>query len=185
MVDNTDAMAQGREFVLQLRAVGELFEPLYTDPFDEHFHYTSGIDRLLAEMKATRGWGQVRTTIRLPAYEVTDGLEQRMREAIGRYCEQRRHDNDCHIRATRLDGLGASAVGMLILFAGLALSLMIRNLQSNDLVTTFFGEGLFVVVAWVGLWYPMDALVYYWRPLSLENKALDAIRSMDLVLEAI
>ena len=46
----------------------------------------------------------------------------------------------------------------------------------------FFGNGLFLVVAWVGLWYPLDTLVYGGQPYRNERKLLRAIGRAEIVV---
>jgi hypothetical protein len=46
----------------------------------------------------------------------------------------------------------------------------------------FLGNGLFLVVAWVGLWYPLDTLFYAGRPHRAERKLLRALSDVELVV---
>jgi hypothetical protein len=41
---------------------------------------------------------------------------------------------------------------------------------------------VFLVIAWVGLWYPLDTLVFSRRPLLREKRVLSAILTMDLTV---
>ena len=43
------------------------------------------------------------------------------------------------------------------------------------IITDFLADGVILVVAWVGMWYPLDTLVYTNRPYKMENKALTAL----------
>jgi hypothetical protein len=48
-------------------------------------------------------------------------------------------------------------------------------------VRDFLGEdGLFVVVGWVGLWYPIETLLYSQRPYRQEIAVLRLIRRMQI-----
>ncbi len=48
----------------------------------------------------------------------------------------------------------------------------------------FFADGLFMVAAWIGMWYPLDMLVYYARPYRLETKALVQLTNATVVIES-
>ncbi|HEY1656199.1 MAG TPA: hypothetical protein VGF86_13925, partial [Candidatus Tumulicola sp.] len=46
------------------------------------------------------------------------------------------------------------------------------------------GDGFFLVIAWVGLWYPLDALVHYRRQSAREGQVLAFIASMETIVRA-
>jgi type II secretory pathway component PulM len=50
-------------------------------------------------------------------------------------------------------------------------------------VRSLLGEGVFLVIAWVGLWYPLDALFFARRPLLLERKVLQLLMESEVTLE--
>ena len=50
-------------------------------------------------------------------------------------------------------------------------------------VRDFLGQGVFLVVAWVGLWYPLDTLLWTPRVQMRQRKALQAIRVMEVSVE--
>ena len=49
-------------------------------------------------------------------------------------------------------------------------------------IRAFLGDGLFLVAAWVGMWYPLDTLIYTGRPHHLESWRLTALREMEIVV---
>ena len=71
----------------------------------------------------------------------------------------------------------------MLLAVGLALSQ--ATLHSDDLpdsLRIFFGEGLFLVAAWVGVWYPLDVLIYSPRPLRRDRAVLQAMAAAEVVV---
>lgn len=146
---------------------------------------SSGMDELLSELSARR-LGTVSTvTIMLPASEIHPGFQERVRDQIGKYCELRARETDNELRAMRHEGVRAAFVGILVLMVGLGLSALVLASSAPHTIRTFFGEGVFVVIAWVGAWYPLDLLIHYTRPYSRSKKLLEAARRLDVVVEPV
>lgn len=82
----------------------------------------------------------------------------------------------------RQDDLRALLIGTIVLAGGLALSALVLASSAPPTIRTFFGEGLFVVIAWVGAWYPLDVLIHYTRPYRRTKKLLEAVSRMDVVV---
>ncbi len=120
----------------------------------------------------------------LPANEVNPSVEDRVRRSIARYCDLRR-DQLRHSRGAQIhDGLGALAIGLPVLFGGLALITVFHETSLPSAVETFFADGLILVIAWVAVWYPLDTLLYYGRSIERERHVLGALREMELVLRS-
>ncbi len=143
----------------------------------------SGIDELLNELGPRRLNALRTVTIVLPAGEIEAGLEQRLKEAVGRYCELRSRETDNDLRAMQRDGLGALLLGTIMLAGGLALAALVAGSSAPSAIRTFFGEGVFLIIAWVGAWYPLDVLIHYMRPYRRTKKLLEAVGQMDVVLQ--
>src|SRR5437588_681420 len=45
------------------------------------------------------------------------------------------------------------------------------------------GDGLAVVVSWIGAWYPLDTLIYYTRPYRRTRRVLQALSRMEIVVQ--
>jgi hypothetical protein len=50
-------------------------------------------------------------------------------------------------------------------------------------IRDFFGNGLFIVAAWVGMWYPLETFIYSGRPYRLERKLLRTMGSMEIHIQ--
>ena len=75
--------------------------------------------------------------------------------------------------------------GVVVLFIGLVLSETVLRSKVPKELRDFLGNGLFLVVAWVGLWYPLDTLFYAGRPHRAERKLLRALGQVELVVHPI
>ena len=164
-------------------------EELFVAPADGAFRrrdprLQSGIEEMLSKLGA-RPLGTVgKVTIALPAAEISPGFQEQVRDWIDNYCELRLRETNNELSSIRQDGLRSLAVGMVMLFVGLLLSAVVLHSAAPHAIRTFFGEGLFVVIAWVGAWYPFDALINYTRPYRRTKKLLERLRRMEVVLVA-
>lgn len=142
----------------------------------------SGIDELLNELGPRRLGALRRATIMLPASEIEADSERQLKDAIGNYCALRLRETDNDLRAMRQDGLRALLIGTIVLAGGLALSSLVLASSAPHAIRTFLGEGVFVVIAWVGAWYPLDVLIHYTQPYRRTKKLLVALSRMDVVV---
>ena len=79
--------------------------------------------------------------------------------------------------ALRRVGLAALGVGLPILFVGLALYTLLHRTHATDFLRIHVGNGILLVTAWVGLWYPLDTLLHYDRPTDRSSRSCaDAAR---------
>lgn len=135
----------------------------------------SGIDDLLLQLRARR-LGQIRhVTVLLPAGEIQGSTALRLAEAVRRYCELRLRENELSRRALRRDGWAALGLGVVLFAVGLWLSSVFLAKGVPGPVKDLLGNGAFLVIAWVGLWYPLDTLVFTAQPLKREQRALTTL----------
>lgn len=131
-----------------------------------------GIDDLLLQLRARR-LGRIRSvTVLLPASEIHDVTNGRLAAAVRRYCELRLRENELSRRVVRRDGWAAFGIGLLLFAIGLWLSSVFLARGIPEPVRELLGNGVFLVIAWVGLWYPLDSLVFTGQPLKREQRAL-------------
>lgn len=132
----------------------------------------SGIDDLLLQLRARR-LGRIRNvTVLLPASEIEGSTGPRLTAAVRRYCELRLRENELSRRVVRRDGIAAFGLGVLLFVLGLWLSSIFMAKDLPEAVRDLLGNGVFLVVAWVGLWYPLDMVVFTGQPLKREQRAL-------------
>ena len=170
------------EIDLVLEHLDDLFVVPQTDLFSEYRNWLTGMEYAISEAKSRWRRRPVRLVLRVPADEIDDQAVTRTQRAVTRFCEHRAAYNRNEIRAIRRDGVGALAIGLAILVSGLLLSKWIADATTEEWANLFLVNGILLVAAWVGLWYPLDALVYYARPYQLENRALAQLATAEVQL---
>jgi hypothetical protein len=173
------------EVTLRLDALSSLFSVPEPDYFDETATLVPGVDEMFEQLWHRNVDDGVRTTIEVPPADVAPGVDARISAALTRYCAARIRSIDHQIRAYRREGTSGFLIGIVLLAVGLALSQV--TLHSDDLpdsLRVFFGEGLFLVAAWVGIWYPLDVLLYSPRPLRRDRAILTAMAATEVVVLA-
>ena len=176
-------MPEPRIIELRLHTPAELFELPSADLFSEYRNWLTGVELAISELKAfSLRRREVVLRISLPADEITPDLVEHMGRGLRRYCTGRRRYNHNEVRALRHDGFGALFLGFLLLALGLLGSDLFTRDTENEVVQTFLGNGIFVVLAWVGLWYPLDTLVFAARPYQRESRALELLADATIEL---
>lgn len=142
----------------------------------------SGMEELFRELAARPRREQVRLTLSLHPGQVHPDTADRVAAAIGRYCRLRLRQNALSLKEQRREGLGALPLGCALFVIGLVFSYVLTRQGVDTSVQFIFGNGVFVVLWWVGLWYPLDTLVFSLRPLLRERYVLRAMAAADLQL---
>jgi hypothetical protein len=140
-----------------------------------------GIDQIREELDAHSLPGSLATVIVLPRIQAKPGLSAEIGRAVERYCEMGISKAENEIRMLRREGFKTLLIGLslFVVFVAIAEALghtglpsPVRNLLAED--------GLFIVVGWVGLWYPIETLLYSHRPYRQEIAVLQLIRRMQI-----
>ena len=107
-----------------------------------------------------------------------------MRCGDRRHCELRaeelRHDRS----AQRRDGVGALAIGLPVLLGCLVLGEALRATGIAGWVKSFVADGLLLVLAWVAVWYPLDMIFYYGRPLNRDRHVPAHVGNAEIIVRA-
>jgi hypothetical protein len=176
----TSSATGGRQVVtLRLEHLSELFDLPETDLLseDRDNFYLTGMDFALSEIRGrAHGRGPLSLDIRVPAAEVTPGSQQAVARAIRRYCEARIHYNLAQRRAALADGLTSLKVGLPVAVTGIIVAAVFR--------TGLPAEVIGAVLTWVGLWYPLDQMLFYPAESTRENRPLRRLRDARVALRA-
>lgn len=172
------------EIVLSLDRVRDLFSPPALDEFGGSADVESGIERLRVQVLAARPDAPFRVSIVVPAAEVTPGLEDRMGAAVRRYCELKLADLERRRAALRHEGWSALVVAAPLLVLTLLLIGIVSHLGLPRYWDAVLGDGLLLVLAWVVVWYPLDTLLWYGRPLAHEIHAVRTMRDAEIVVRS-
>lgn len=174
--------AEKRVVVLQLNHADEMFEMPQSDLFSEYRNFLTGIDYCISELRSHPSRTQVRLEVYLPDTEVDDGVEERLRRTMRRYCDHRITYNNRERRAMRLDGAASLWIGVPIAAVGFLIVLLDAKLtnttQNAGLVLDTGGW----VLAWVGLWYPLDTMFFSPLGYGRENQVLRLLREAEVVV---
>jgi hypothetical protein len=191
MRDATEAATTGsgaaddRFQVIELRLcdIHDLFDMSSTDLFSEYRNFLTGVDYCISELRSRRSSKPVRLDIRIPAEQLVDGLAERVSYSLRRYCEHRIQYNRRERSALRLDGVTALRIGIPITILGLLMTVTSSRFEVPDddafkLVLDHLGW----VLAWIGLWFPLDSILFYPHAYSRETRVLRLLHDADIVL---
>jgi len=155
---------------LHLERLEELFSPPEFGEFGQSADLQSGIERLVAQLKvAPHGVGEV--TVVIPDAAGDPGVQERLPLAIRNYATSRIHDIHDRRTAVRRDGMRSLLYALPVTAALSLLSVLVTSSSIDENWRTAI-DGILIVLVWVALWYPLDALFWYGRPLTQELHAL-------------
>ncbi len=170
---------------MQLDRRQDLFGPPALDEFGGSANLISGVEQLVADVAAAWPIGHIHATIQLPPDEITSDVEARVKESIDGYCDRRIADLEHQRAALRQEGLNALVLSVPLLALALLLTAAVAHSGLSSFWRSFLADGVLLVLSWVALWYPLDTLLWYGRPLTREIRVLRTMRSMDLEVCAV
>jgi hypothetical protein len=138
------------------------------------------INELLGRSKIQR---QARIVVMLPAEQITDGIAETLHAALRRYCEARLARVQREIQVVWRQGLRSMGSGSILFAVGLLLSAGFLEPDVPEFWQNLLGNGVFLVIGWVGLWYPLDLLFFARQPLKREAQIVQAISQMPLLVQ--
>jgi hypothetical protein len=109
----------------------------------------------------------------LPAAEIDDGVADRLSRTLRRYCEHRMRYNRSALR-----------IGAPICALGLASTVASSTMWPSPDTAQVLAEQLGWVLVWIGLWFPLDQLMFYPLTYTRENRVLRNLADADIVVAA-
>lgn len=170
------------QLAVALSHPSELFEPPAADVVNGLPPGDSGIEQIRRQLASRPARVPISVVIELPAAQIAPQVEQGLREAVQRYCTDGIARAEEELRAIRRDGTETLLLGVLLLALFLLISEEVLRTGTPTGIKDFLGNGLFLVAAWVGMWYPLDTLLYSGRAHRLERKHLRALRSATVLI---
>ena len=140
------------------------------------------VNELLGRSKVQR---RARIVLTLPAEQVTQDTAETLRVALRRYCEARLARVQREIEVAWRQGLRSLGSGSILFIVGLLLSTGFLEPDVPTFWQDLLGNGVFLVIGWVGLWYPLDLLFFARQPLKREALIVKAISRMPLMVEPV
>jgi hypothetical protein len=163
-----------RQQVIRLRLTRpqDLFELPQTDLFSEYRNFLTGVDFCLSELRGRRPLRPVRLEIELPPDQVDDGVASRIGRTLRRYCDHRIRYNRRESRAQRYGGISALRIGIPICAFGLALTVAASEVHPWSGIPHVITDTLGWVLVWIGLWFPLDQMLFYPLSYTRESRVL-------------
>lgn len=172
-----------REITLRLDRAEDLFEAPHVDLRRGRLDPRAGMDEIMTALRAHRLPPKVRVTMVLPDEAGREGTsEGTIRKLIDDYCGANIRRNESVISSLRREGLLELIPAILLLFGCLSLSIFLGKVTIlTKPFTNLLVEGS-SIVGWVGMWQPLQSLLYDWWPSYRDNKIYRRLLDMDLVV---
>ena len=167
---------------LRLQHPHDMFEMPQTDLFSEYRNFLTGVELALSELRGRRDRRPVRLEIELPGSEIDNDLSVRMSRTLHRYCNHRTLYNEREQRATRFTGISSLRIGLPIAALGLLLTWTSVRATDEDSAIRLITDHVGWVLGWLGLWFPLDALLFYPLTYSRENRVLALLAEAEVVV---
>jgi hypothetical protein len=168
---------------LRLESAGDMFQASEADVLSPHRPFEAGVDYCISELRTRRSRLPVRLELELPSSGVDSETEARLRQALRSYCKNRIGRNNRERRITRRDGYSALKLGIPVAIVGLAIAVATAVVHSGEDYTLPNLAGW--VLAWVGLWYPLDSILFSSLVPKRENAVLARLQDAEIVIQPI
>ena len=170
--------------MVEVDDVGELFAADPSGLLAGARRIDSGMDELVERFLAQKVVTTDQRIVLDIASECSDEEAAEVVAAVRRYCGLRLR------RATRehnliwRQGKRSLLSGSLLFVVGIALSYLFARPEVGEVANQLLGNGVFLVVAWVGLWYPLDLLFIAREQAKREMRVLGKMLILPVAVRA-
>jgi len=167
---------------IRLREVRQLFHTLDPSPFRER-DLDDAAERYLVEAcREAGGHRPLKLVVHLPEAEANSDAARTLPEAVHNYFSYREHQLRADIRQLLRYGAISLTIGLTFLIACLGLR---RGLAGAPLAIdpAIINEGL-LILGWVAMWRPTEALLYDWWPLARRVAILHRLSAIKVEVRA-
>lgn len=179
-----ETRAAPTDVVIELDNVDELFAADPRELLAGAHRIDSGIDELVERLLAQKKIAADQRVVLDIASDCSDELATEVVAAVRRYCELRmRRANREHDLIWR-QGMRSLLSGSLLFVVGIALSYVFTRPVMGEFANDLLGNGVFLVVAWIGLWYPLDLLFIAREQAKRETRVLGKMLTIPVVVRA-
>ncbi|MGP0027633.1 MAG: hypothetical protein ACLPKE_30370 [Streptosporangiaceae bacterium] len=175
----------GRKYrVIELRLMrpDDMFEVPQTDVFSEYRNFLTGVEFCLSALRGSLSRRPVRLEIQLPPGEISAGLDDRLARTLRRYCEHRLRYNRWESRALRFGGISALRIGVPVTALGLILTVLATRMRPAGDAANVITDHVGWVLAWIGLWFPLDEFLFYPLSYGRESRGLRLLSDATVTL---
>ena len=174
----------GNDIIVALHRPAELLSVNPEAMLEREARIEPGADEIVSELLGrSKVQQQAHIVVTLPAEQLTDGIADTLHTALRRYCDARLARVEREIEVAWRQGLRSLGSGSVLFIVGLLLSTGFLEPDVPQFWQDLLGNGVFLVIGWVGLWYPLDLLFFARQPLKREARIVEAIRRMPLLVE--
>jgi hypothetical protein len=174
----------GEDVVVALHRPAELLSVQPEAMLERDARIEPGADEIVSELLGrSRVQRRARIVLTLPAEQITPDTTEILQAALRRYCEARLAHVQREIEVAWRQGLRSLGSGSILFIVGLLLSTGFLEPDVPAFWQDLLGNGVFLVIGWVGLWYPLDLLFFARQPLKREALIVTAISRMPLLVQ--
>jgi hypothetical protein len=142
----------------------------------------SGIDELIELLLAQKKHSHAQRIVLDIAGECSEELAENLVASVRRYgALSERRANRQHDLIWR-QGMRSLISGSVLFVVGIGLSYLFTRPVVGELAGELLGNGVFLVVAWVGLWYPLDVLFIAREQAKREARVSATMVAMPIVV---
>jgi hypothetical protein len=179
---------QLHEITLHLDDIQDLF----TDPEPGSDRYVSGMDYLYSEVRihvrVLKQPPKFKVTIELPQEKITEGLLERTRAKIKRYCQFKAEQSHKELMVLRHQGVDALRRSLWLALICVVLGGSASALSQSGIHSALEAVLLFIVAfcvlgaGWVAVWMPFEYFLYDGWPFQQDMRVYKQIADADLVI---
>ena len=174
----------GEDVVVALHRPAELLSVEPEAMLEREARIEPGADEIVNELLGrSRVQRRARIVLTLPAEEIMHDTAETLHVALRRYCEARLARVQRETEVAWRQGLRSLGSGSILFVVGLLLSAGFLEPDIPEFWQNLLGNGVFLVIGWVGLWYPLDLLFFARQPLKREALIVEAISRMPLLVQ--
>jgi hypothetical protein len=174
----------GEDIIVALDRPAELLSVKPEAMLEREARIEPGVDEIVNELLGRSNvQRRARIVVTLPAEQIADGIAETLPTALRRYCEGRLARVQRETEVVWRQGLRSLGSGSILFVVGLLLSAGFLEPDVPQFWQDLLGNGVFLVIGWVGLWYPLDLLFFARQPLKREARIVEAISQMPLVVQ--
>jgi len=173
--------------------LGDIQE-LFADPEPSSDRFVSGMDYLYGEVRIhTRVLKQAKRytlTIELPREKISEGLLERTRAKIQRYCKFKAEQSHKELMVLRLQGLDALRRSIWVAMISVVLGIGATAWSQSGVNSVLEAVLLFIVAfcvlgaGWVAVWMPFEYFLYDGWPFQQDMRVYNQIADANIVIKA-
>lgn len=173
-------MVERQPVIIALEQVEDLFAAVSFAPLEGRFEPRSGIEQVLDQVAVRRVHPGEQLRLQLTIHRPTEASDEAIKAAVRGYCEAVIVDRQLDLQRIQRTGRNALLLGLGFLAACMALSTAANAATFlSEFIRRLFGEGL-VIAGWVGLWRPIEVMLFDTRPPQYEIRLHRALATAEM-----